>query len=163
MEIMGIPEKDLRANKPIHIWMAQDEKGGPRMVFVKIASITDCDEWLEEAAKVEAIDKEMTALLSTGDIDGAREKRKEFSAALLDATKKYPGLTEADFKGVNWSQVMGGFWLLKTLSDPFDYSQAKTDATTREKLEMYPSGLLEKAISNMPKPAALSGSANGTT
>lgn len=163
MDIMGIPEKDLRANKPIHLWTAQDEKGGPKMVFAKVASITECDDWLDEAAKVEEIDKEMTALLSAGDLEGAREKRKKFSAALLAATKKYPGLTEADFNGVNWAQVMGGFWLLKTLSDPFDFSQAKTDATTREKLEMYPSGLLEKAISSMQKPAALSGSGNGTT
>lgn len=158
MEILGLREADIRSNRPIELFSIDG-----KACYVKLLSVEKSEEWLEIANEVAEAERVVQEAMSGFDPEAAKAAHKEFRTKLREAVLAYPGVGAEAREKATWAQLMGAFWKLKSLNDPFDFSQAMTLESTRERIEKLPKGALELAMQKVGAKATSSASSgNGT-
>lgn len=147
MKICEIEESALRANKPIPLFTVDGVE-----YKTPLLAIAKAEDWMVLAARVENLDRQMQNAAITG--ADSLEVRREFMRSLADAVFQYnpEALPREKLENsVTPAQLMSAFWMLRTLSDPFDFSQAMTMAVGAEQMAALPKGAIEMGLSRMQK------------
>jgi|SRR3990167_31523 len=149
MQIYGIEEKDLRANKPFTLF---EVEGKPYKV--RLLPIDKADDWLTQVELLAELDKLLMLAKSMG--ENTHEKSAQHRAALKQCVLDYDpvALPREELEGkLSAAQYMTALMILKAFNDPFDFSQLLNQAVISEQLAKLPTSLVERAIASMQKPS----------
>lgn len=141
MDIMGVSEAALRDNQHIVLFTV-----GGKSYATPLLSIAKASDWLERCEEADALDDAMQA--------GDRSKRREYLATIAELVYAYnpEALPKAEIEEfVSPAQMMAAFLKLRTLTDPFDMSQALAAATMEKQIGMLGPEAIRIGLSRMAK------------